>query len=92
VASIPNLDIADINSLNTVNIFPNPIRDNNLKIENLNEATDIHIYNITGQLIRTETAVMGNADIDVSNLSNGMYILKMQSGESIRTEKIQVVR
>jgi hypothetical protein len=84
--------ITDIDHLKEVSIFPNPIRDNNLKIENLNEATDIHIYNITGQLIRTEAAVMGNANIDVSNLSNGMYILKLQSGKSTRTEKIQVIR
>ncbi|MDR0602986.1 MAG: T9SS type A sorting domain-containing protein [Bacteroidales bacterium] len=50
------------------------------------------MYNITGQLIQKETAVMGDVNMDVSNLSNGIYILKMQSGKNIRTEKIQIIR
>jgi hypothetical protein len=87
-----NVDIANVNNLQEVNIFPNPVQGNNLKIENLSEATDIHLYSITGQLIQKETAVMGNTYMDVSNLSNGMYILKMQSGKNFRTEKVQIVR
>jgi hypothetical protein len=84
--------LTDANAFKDVILYPNPVRDNNLKIENLNEATDIHLYNLTGQLIQKESAVMGNTMIDVSNLSNGLYILKMQSGKSIRTEKIQIIR
>ncbi len=83
--------IADVDILNEAKIYPNPVRDN-LKIENLNDATDISIYTITGQLVRTVPSVMGSVDIDMGNLSNGLYIVKMQSGKNIRTEKIQVIR
>jgi len=79
------------NTMKSVKIYPNPIRDN-LKIENLNEATDINIYTVTGQLVRTILSAEGSTEIDMSNLSNGMYFIKMQNGKSIRTEKIQIVR
>jgi hypothetical protein len=82
--------ISDVNNLQEVHIFPLPARDN-LKIENINETTDIHIYNLTGQLIQSVPSVIGSANIDVSNLSNGLYVLKMQSGKNIRTEKIQII-
>jgi hypothetical protein len=84
--------IEDIDNLQEIKIFPNPVHDNNLKIESLNEAIDVEIYNITGQLIQKESAVMGNVNMDVSNLSNGLYILKIQNGKNVRTEKIQIMR
>ncbi|MDR1505192.1 MAG: T9SS type A sorting domain-containing protein [Prevotella sp.] len=91
VANIPNLDIADANSLNMVGVYPNPVRDN-LKFENLNELTDIHVYSVTGQLIQSRTAVTGNIDMDVSNLSNGVYVIKMQNKKHVYMKKIQVIR
>jgi hypothetical protein len=87
----PGVGIANMDNLKEATIFPNPVRDQ-LKIENLNEATDICLYNITGQLIQRIPSVMGNAAMDVSSLSNGLYILKMQNGNNIRTEKIQVIK
>ncbi|MDR2410598.1 MAG: T9SS type A sorting domain-containing protein, partial [Bacteroidales bacterium] len=89
--NIPVLSIADASALNAIHIYPNPVRDNNLKIENIDEATDVHIYSMTGQLVQKAPAVMGNVNMDVSNLSNGVYILKMQSGKNIRTEQVHII-
>jgi len=83
--------IADIDNLKDIKIYPNPVRDN-LKIGNLNEPTDISVYSITGQLLRTVTSVMGSAEINMSDFSNGLYFVKLQSGTSVRTEKIQVIK
>jgi len=33
---------------------------------------------------------MDNASIDVSDLNNGMYIVKIQNNNSIQTKKIQI--
>jgi hypothetical protein len=84
--------LTDVDVFKGVNLYPNPVHGNHLKIENLNEVTDIQIYNITGQLIQHIPAVTGNTTVDVSNLSNGLYILKMQNGKNVRTEKIQIIR
>ena len=86
-----DVGIADAEALKEVKVYPNPVRDN-LKIENLNEVTDISVYTITGQVVRTVSSIMGSAEIDMSGLANGLYFVKMQNGKSIRTEKIQVVR
>lgn len=83
--------IADIDVLRNVKVYPNPVR-NNLKIENLQGNTNISIYNITGQLIQAVSSVMGNTEIDMSGFSNGLYFVKLQNGQNVRTEKIQVVK
>ena len=85
------VNIADIDNFANVSIYPNPVRDN-LKIDNLEENTTIEIYSITGQRVHTVSSVMGSTEIDMSNLSNGVYVLKMQNGKNTRTEKIQVLR
>jgi len=79
------------NTMASVKIYPNPVN-SNLKIENMNEVTDINIYNVTGQVVRTIPSATGSIDVDMSNLSNGLYFIKMQNGKNVRTEKIQVVR
>ena len=78
-------------NMESVKIYPSPVSDN-LKIENLQEATDISIYNVVGQVVRTVNSVMGSVEIDMSDLSNGLYFVKMQNSKSVRTEKIQVVK
>jgi hypothetical protein len=90
--SVYTVGINDIGNLKEVNVFPNPVRDNHLKIENVNESTDISLYDIRGQLIQSQSGAMGNTSIDVAKLSNGIYMLKIQSGKNIRTEKIQIIR
>jgi len=77
--------------LKEVNIYPNPVRDN-LKIENLGDATDINIYNTMGQIVHTVSSAIGSAEIDISSLSAGVYILKMQNSHNIHTKKIQIVK
>jgi len=83
--------ISDVDNLKGAVIYPNPVRDN-LKIDNLEENTTIEIYSITGQRVRTVTSAMGSIEIDMNNLSNGIYVVKMQNGKNTRTEKVQVLR
>ena len=78
------------NNIESVNMYPNPVS-GNLKINNLNESTTINVYSITGQLLRSVSAT-GSTEIDMSDLSDGLYFVKMQNGKSVRTEKIQVIK
>ncbi len=79
--------IADINILEQAKIYPNPVQDK-LTLENLNEPTNICLYTINGQLVKNIPSVIGNIDIEVDDLSSGVYILHLQNGNTIRTEKI----
>ncbi|MBO4739650.1 MAG: T9SS type A sorting domain-containing protein, partial [Bacteroidales bacterium] len=78
------------NALEEVKIYPNPAR-NILYINNVENA-NIDIYSIAGQRVKTIKNVTGNQDIDVSDMANGMYILRMQDGQNTRVEKIQVIK
>jgi len=70
------------------NIYPNPAK-NSIHIDNANNS-NIEVYNTLGQKVKTVTHVMDNASIDVSDLNNGMYIVKIQNNNSIQTKKIQI--
>ena len=74
-----------------VNIYPNPVCDH-LKIENLGNATDINIYSTTGQVVRTVSSAMESVEIDMTNLSAGIYFVKMQDKKNTITKKIQIVK
>lgn len=75
--------------LEQVRVYPNPVR-NSLNIENANNL-QVNIYAANGQLVKNVT-VNGNTTISVSDLSAGLYIMKMQGEKATRVEKIQVVR
>lgn len=74
-----NQDLSDIR------IYPNPV-ENVLNINASHPIDQLELYNTTGALVLKQTAV--NGSIDVSNLSSGVYILKLQSGNSVQTHKI----
>lgn len=78
------------NALSNVSIYPNPAR-NILNVNNVENA-NVNIYAINGQLVKSMANVSGNAQVDLSDMAAGMYIVRMQSGNDVRTEKIQVVK
>lgn len=75
--------------MEAIRIYPNPVR-NNLSIENASNIT-VNVYAANGQLVKT-AQVNGNANINMEDLSNGLYIVKMQNAQATRVEKIQVIR
>ena len=73
----------------TTNIYPNPAK-NNITIENSNFViTNIKIYNITSQLVRTENVNSMSTNLNISDLKTGIYILEIHTNEtSIRRKLI----
>ena len=63
------------NFANNIDIYPNPVN-NILTINNANNATSIEIYNIQGQMVSTCNFTN---KLDVSNLTKGMYFIKIIS-------------
>ena len=56
------------------------------------EASVIEIYSNTGSLMQTETPMSGNTqvDLDVSSLAQGIYFVKVQSGNNAFYEKLVI--
>lgn len=67
-----------------VNVYPNPATDM-LHIDGSN-IQSVSLYNLQGQCVMTES---GNVnELSISNLSRGMYILKVTTDNGIRSIKI----
>lgn len=72
-----------------INVYPNPVR-NSLTIENANNV-NVDIYAANGQMVKTFVA-NGTTTVNMNDLSNGLYIVKMQGEKASRVEKVQVIR
>ena len=68
-------------------IYPNPVKDAlNINLTNGLEDATYSIFNIEGKLVMNSDLDTNNT-IDVSQLSAGNYILRVQSNNSIKTQK-----
>jgi len=76
-------DLAEVN----FNYYPNPVNDI-LHITAKENITQLSIYNTLGQEVKTASPADLSAIIDMSNLSNGTYFIKVQIGTHTGTYKI----
>lgn len=74
----------DVASVNTISIFPNPAQDV-LNFSSKEKIQNIEIYNNLGQQVMKSE--VRNQSINISGLSQGIYILKAQSQEGIQNIK-----
>jgi hypothetical protein len=77
-------------NMEKVKFYPNPVS-NMLTISNLKN-TDVALYNIVGQRLLHFENVSGELPVEMGEYPDGLYFVKMQSGKSIRTEKVKLVK
>lgn len=85
----------DINEilLQNVSIYPNP--SNGIFNVNLNGITNqmnIEVYNVLGTLVQTLTFDNNTGLMDLSNLNNGVYIVKIIANNQTTTQKINIIK
>jgi glucose/arabinose dehydrogenase len=83
------------NDLSTVSIYPNPSKGEiniDFSLVDASTSTEIHIYNMHGKIIKTINRNTKRIQkISTSNLSDGIYILKIKSDNgSERSQKIVI--
>lgn len=65
-------------------VYPNPVKDV-LRLKDINTNTNIQIYTVLGNLVQAEQRITENSEINVRNLENGIYILRIiETNESLR--------
>ena len=69
--------------------FPNPV-DRVLVISSLNKIEGISIYSVDGKLLYSEFGKTRNIQLPVTNLSNGIYLINIYSGNQVFNSKILV--
>jgi len=82
---------------NNVSIVPNPSNGNvNITISDADKNVTISVYNILGETVRayatTESATVFNKNLDLSNMANGTYLVKIQSGSKVATKKLVITK
>jgi hypothetical protein len=84
------VNVADVET-STVNIYPNPA--NNVANVNANaNINNIEIYSISGQKVADFTANGTQATINTSNMSTGMYLMKINTENGVINQKFAVAR
>nr|WP_294787557.1 T9SS type A sorting domain-containing protein [uncultured Flavobacterium sp.] len=70
--STPDFELADFK------FYPNPVK-HILSVKNKSVIEDIQVFAVSGQSVLFRKVNSTNAEIDLSNLSKGMYILNVKS-------------
>jgi hypothetical protein len=71
----------------SVKIYPNPVNDK-VFIQGKENIKSIFVYDVTGNLKKMLTPNTAETELNFSNLPKGMYLLKIQTGKGIQTQKI----
>ncbi|MBP7477374.1 MAG: T9SS type A sorting domain-containing protein [Chitinophagales bacterium] len=85
------LEIENLESINSISIYPNPVDDQLIvKLVNL-EGEDVkyEIFDLKGLLIKTDILESSTQFIDMSIFPSAVYFLSIKYGSQIRTFKIQ---
>ena len=89
-----NVGISNLSNMSSINIFPNPTK-NVIKFRfniNSNEVMVLNIYNAMGTLIKTDILVQNQQQIDITNLTNGIYMVEIKSKEWTEKQKLIIQR
>jgi hypothetical protein len=75
----------EINNNLKISISPNPSTDR-LQL-NLSQKAEIKILSIQGQELKTFSEMVGETDIDISDFTSGVYIIRAHTDKGIMTKK-----
>lgn len=81
------LSIGDVNDLNNVNFYPNPLKGNQLYF-NTKQTLNINLYNILGKKVLTQEVNNTNNTINLNNFSKGVYLVKISNQNQTITKKL----
>ncbi len=87
VAPTANTTSVEENTLIDVSLYPNPVEDI-LTITSQEEITELSIFNHLGQEVKIMEPSQSSFEIDLSDLSTGIYIVKMKAAELRGTYKL----
>ncbi|MFP5439767.1 MAG: PQQ-dependent sugar dehydrogenase [Bacteroidia bacterium] len=78
-------------SMANVKMFPNPAKDN-LTVDTAGADLPLQarIYDLSGKLLHSTTIHQDQQRIDISNLSSGLYLTEITSGNGISRQKIVI--
>ncbi|MCW5907039.1 MAG: T9SS type A sorting domain-containing protein [Chitinophagales bacterium] len=89
--------IEDVAFSNTVSLLPNPTNGNvTISVAGIEKNLSIRVYNIIGSEVinynTSDVASTFNKTFDFSALTNGTYLVKIQSGDKVAVKRLTVAK
>tara|TARA_R110001632_G_scaffold43376_6_gene110143 strand:+ start:152300 stop:153046 length:747 start_codon:yes stop_codon:yes gene_type:complete len=76
------------NKLLSFKMFPNPASDLvNIQLPSGSDKAEVSIFDYTGRLMKSKTITSNDSKLDVNNLSNGMYLIRVTSNNKIGAQR-----
>ena len=77
--------------VNLFNLYPNPTSNHTVRIS-LSESqnTNIRLYNVAGQMVRSFQTQSNNAELNLRGLSDGLYMMQVVQGGSTATKRLVI--
>jgi hypothetical protein len=76
------------NQLLTFDISPNPASNLlNIQLPSDTETAKVNIFDYTGRLLSSKAVSLTNKTVDVSNLVNGIYFVRIQAGNKLGSQR-----
>lgn len=72
---------------NDFSYYPNPVK-NTLNLSFNQEISNVEIYNLLGQKVNANSVGANQGQVDMSNLSNGVYLVKVFSNNQSKTIRV----
>ena len=87
------LDLTGVNEVSeaSVNVYPNPAN-NTLYVNATSNISKIEVFNTLGQKVMMVSANDNHAQLNTSNLSKGMYMLKLHTDNGVVNQKFTIAR
>jgi hypothetical protein len=86
-----SLSISDITNDSSIKVFPNP-SSGNISVQNRNSSIcTVRLFSLNGDLIEEFLANPGVSNFDVSTLSNGLYLIQLNTANSTYFQKHAII-
>ncbi|HQK97694.1 MAG TPA: T9SS type A sorting domain-containing protein [Bacteroidia bacterium] len=80
------------NTLSSIQIVPNPAK-NQIRINGIsNIENNFSLYDLSGKLILKKEQISDHDIIDLSSISNGMYLIQFRQSDKVRFMKLEVIK
>jgi endo-1,4-beta-D-glucanase Y len=80
------LSVAD-NNFDNLQVYPNPTKDI-FNISSNDIIDNVEVYNMVGQNIFNKKDIANNINVDFSNYTDGLYLVKIHSDNKVKTIKV----
>ena len=88
---VHNSGIAEVENEYSIALYPNPTSENaTLSVKGLNEEAIVIVTDQAGRVISTTKLALGQEtmEVETSKLASGVYYIRIQTANSVRTEKL----